>query len=211
MSEVIVQKRDTAFGEAGVGKIGMWLFLIMDGLSFVTILIAAAYLRANGAPWPAPGQILNIALTAFNTLVLMVSSYTMMRAFCSIKEFDQITGVKYLWMTLGLGVIFLGIQVYEYCHLIVGGEKLAQHLAAAGFSGQVFRPTSSIYAACFYGATGFHGLHVLAGLIFMTYVLLAVIRGEFNGYNYVRVEALTLYWHFIDLMWMLIFTGIYLL
>jgi heme/copper-type cytochrome/quinol oxidase subunit 3 len=193
------------------GKIGMWLFLLMDGLSFATILIGAAYLRTNGAPWPQAGAVLNVPLTAFNTFILLASSLTMMLAFQAVKAGDQNRLKRYLWATFILGIGFIGIQVYEYWHFIAGSEHLQARLAAAGFEGDHFRPSSSIYAACFFGATGYHGVHVFSGLIFMLYIIIGAHKGRWTPQNHVRVEALTLYWHFVDLMWMLVFTVVYLL
>ncbi len=178
-----------------VGKLGMWLFLLMDGLSFATILIGAAYLRTNGAPWPNPGEELNVPLTAVNTTILMFSSLTMMLALAAVREDRLDAFKKYLWITFGLGACFLGIQAYEYTHLIMDGICTG----------------ASIYAGCFYGATGYHGVHVLSGLVFMIYVLAGALKGKWHSGNYGRVETLTLYWHFVDLMWILVFTVVYLL
>ncbi|OGX31063.1 MAG: hypothetical protein A2787_01325 [Omnitrophica WOR_2 bacterium RIFCSPHIGHO2_01_FULL_48_9] len=189
----------------------MWVFLIMDGLSFAAILIAASYLRTNGAPWPHPGQVLNVPLTAVNTFFLMFSSYTMMNALEAVKAGEQKRFITYLIWTLALGALFLSIQVYEYFNFIVGTEEIKQKLALSGLGGDYFRPGSNIYAGCFFGATGYHGLHVFSGLIFILYVLMAGLKGRFTPVNYVRVETLTLYWHFVDLMWMLVFTVVYLL
>lgn len=202
---------DKAFKDASFGKLGMWFFLIMDGLSFVAILIAAAYLRTNGAPWPAPGQVLNVPLTAFNTFVLLLSSYTMMNAFESVRAGKQKQFIEFLGWTLVLGIVFLAVQAYEYYNFIIGTPEVREHLASAGLGGDFFRPSSSIYAGCFYGATGFHGLHVLSGVIFILYVLAGAIKGRFNQGDHLRVETLTLFWHFVDLMWMLVFTVVYLL
>lgn len=193
------------------GKLGMWLFLLMDGLSFATILIGAAYLRVNGALWPQAGTVLNVPLTALNTIILICSSLTMMLALQAVRSDDQQTFKKNLWLTLLLGTTFLGIQAYEYFHFIVGGEHLREVLAAAGLGGEHFRPSGSIYASCFFGATGYHGLHVFAGLIFVLYVLARAHQGKWSAANHLRVETLTLYWHFVDLMWMFVFTVVYLL
>lgn len=184
-----------AFKDAPAGKLGMWIFLIMDGLSFATILIGAAYLRTNGAPWPNPGEVLNIPLTAVNTFILMFSSFTMMNALEAVKVNDQRKFIQFLVATLVLGIAFLSIQVTEYVHFIL----------------ENFKPSTSVYAACFYGATGYHGIHVLSGIIFITYILVRALKGGFSADNYGRVETLTLYWHFVDLMWMLVFTVVYLL
>lgn len=200
-----------SFGTASAGKLGMWFFLLMDGLSFATIFIGAGYLRTNGAPWPQAGSVLNIPLTAFNTFVLMFSSYTMMQALIAVQNGQQKKFVQFMWATLALGGLFLGIQAYEYYHFIAGSPELAEKLAAAGIAGNHFWPLSSIYSGCFFGATGYHGLHVLAGLIFMLYILQGAISGKFNAKNHGRVEVLTLYWHFIDLMWMFVFVVVYLM
>ncbi len=202
---------DAAFKDIPSGKLGMWIFLIIDGLSFATILIGASYLHANGAPWPHPGQVLNVPLTAVNTFILLISSYTMMNALEAVKEDDQKRFIKFLTITFLLGASFLAIQAFEYYGFISGTEEVRHRLAAAGMAGDYFRPNSGVYAGCFFGATGFHGLHVLSGLIFILYALIAGLKGRFNSQNYVRVEALTLFWHFVDLMWMLVFTVVYLL
>ncbi len=211
MSQAVQLQEDKAFNNISSGKLGMWVFLIIDGLSFATILIGAAYLRTNGAPWANPGQVLNVPLTAFNTIVLLASSYTMMLALENVKNGQQKKFIGALGWTLALGALFLAVQAYEYYNFIVGTEEVKAHLAAAGFAADHFRPGSSIYAGCFYGATGFHGLHVLSGLIFILYVLFGALKGRFNQSNHLRVETLTLFWHFIDLMWMLVFTVVYLL
>lgn len=190
-SSAAVQRVD----QVPAGKLGMWLFLLMDGLSFATVLIGAAYLRTNGAPWPEAGTVLNVPLTAVNTMILLFSSLTMMLALQAIRDDGQKIFKNYLLATLALGVSFLVIQIYEYSHFI----------------GEGFLPSSSIYAACFYGATGFHGLHVLAGLIFMLYIVIGALKWRWNSENHGRVETLTLYWHFVDLMWMFVFTVVYLL
>lgn len=190
-----VYPNDKAFNDMSFGKLGMWVFLIIDGLSFVTILIGASYVRTNGAPWPDPGEVLNVPLTAINTFILLASSFTMMQALENVRKGEQQKFITSLVVTLLLGASFLGIQAYEYAHLIMEG----------------FRPGASIYAGCFFGATGFHGLHVLVGLIFILYVLVGGLKGKFNQANHLRVETLTLFWHFVDLMWMLVFTVVYLL
>lgn len=205
------QVEDKAFKHIEVGKLGMWIFLIIDGLSFVAILIAAAYLRTNGTPWAKPGEVLNVPLTAFNTFILIASSATMMMALEALKNKGKDEALKYLWLTCMCGLIFLGVQAFEYIHFLLGSPELAEKLTSAGLGGTFFRPSSHTYAAAFYGATGFHGLHVLSGVIFIGYMIAAVSRGTVNSQNHVRMEALTLFWHFVDLMWMLVFTVVYLL
>lgn len=210
MSEAVALR--DPFGRATTGKLGMWLFIIMDGLSFGGLLIGGAALRSGAPFWPAPGVILDVPLTAFNTFLLICSSLTMVMALNAIQR-DDVRGLKrFLGLTMLSGLLFLAIQVWEYSHFIMGSEELAVSLAAAGFPGATsFIPSTGIYAAVFYATTTFHGLHVLTGVIYIGVILLGVDRAGYSAQNFDRVEILGLFWHFIDLIWILVFTVIYLL
>lgn len=209
MSEAVAVR--DPFGTATTGKLGMWLFIIMDGLSFATLLIGGAALRAKAEVWPASGAILNVPLTGFNTFLLICSSLTMVMALNAIQRDDMAGMKRFLMFTIALGVIFLGIQIWEYAHFILGSEQLAADLASIGVSGSQFIPSTSIYAAIFYGTTGFHGLHVLSGVIYITVILAGADKAGYSAQNYDRVEILGLFWHFVDLVWILVFTIIYLI
>tara|TARA_B100000959_G_scaffold145476_1_gene152784 strand:- start:565 stop:1158 length:594 start_codon:yes stop_codon:yes gene_type:complete len=183
------------FGKATNGKLGMWLLIIVDGLSFAGLLIAGAALRASSDSWPIAGELLNIPLTAFNTFLLICTSFTMVMALSSIQRGDE-RGLKtYLLYTLLGGVLFLGIQAWEYYHLIHGG----------------FTISSSMYASTFYVTTCFHGLHVFSGVIYISCILWQAMQGKYSADNWDHVEILGLFWHFVDLVWILVFTIIYLI
>ncbi len=201
----------TFFGNATTGKLGMWLFIVMDGLTFGTIIIGGLGLRISAASWPVAGSILNVPLTAFNTFLLICSSFTMVMALNSIVKDDQKGLIKYLAFTIAGGVIFLGIQAWEYSHFIMGGEHLGNLLAAAGLPGSQFLPTTGIYGSVFYATTMFHGLHVLSGVIYLSVILSMALKQKFTSNNYDRLEIAGLFWHFIDLVWILVFTVIYLI
>ncbi len=210
MSEALVIKEP--FGKATTGKLAMWLFIIMDGLSFGGLLIGGAALRAGAPSWPEPGAILNIPLTAFNTFLLICTSFTMVMALNSLQKGNQAGLKKFLAYTMAGGILFLGIQVYEYYHFIIGGPELTKNLAKAGFSGMTnFIPGSGIYAAVFYSTTCFHGLHVLSGVIYIGCILWAAGKGRYSSENTDHVEILGLFWHFVDLIWIFVFTVIYLI
>ncbi|MBC8311413.1 MAG: heme-copper oxidase subunit III [Candidatus Marinimicrobia bacterium] len=183
------------FGKATNGKLGMWLFIIVDGLSFAGLLIAGAALRAGGAEWAQPGEILNIPLTAFNTFLLICTSFTMVMALNAIQKGDQAGLKKFLTLTMAGGLLFLGIQVYEYYHFISNGFVLS----------------TSIYASVFYVTTCFHGLHVTSGVIYIACILRKAGLGAYSADNWDHVEILGLFWHFVDLVWILVFTIIYLI
>ena len=184
------------FGQATTGKLGMWLFIIVDGLSFTGLLIAGIALRAASPEiWPVAGELLNIPLTAFNTFLLICTSFTMVMALNCIQKGDQTGLKKFLGLTMAGGVVFLGIQVYEYSHFIMVD----------------FLPSTSIYAAVFYVTTCFHGLHVLSGVIYIGCILRMAGLNAYSADNWDHVEILGLFWHFVDLVWILVFTIIYLI
>jgi len=184
------------FGKATTGKLGMWLFIIVDGLSFAGLLIAGVSLRAASPKiWPVAGDVLNIPLTAFNTFLLICTSFTMVMALNCIQKGDQAGLKKFLGLTMAGGMVFLGIQVYEYSHFIMVD----------------FLPSTSIYAAVFYVTTCFHGLHVLSGVIYIACILRMAGLNAYSADNWDHVEILGLFWHFVDLVWILVFTVIYLI
>ncbi len=184
------------FGQATTGKLGMWLFIIVDGLSFTGLLIAGIALRAASPEiWPVAGELLNIPLTAFNTFLLICTSFTMVMALNCVQKGDQTGLKKFLGLTMAGGVVFLGIQVYEYSHFIMVD----------------FLPSTSIYAAIFYVTTCFHGLHVLSGVIYIGCILRMAGLNAYSADNWDHVEILGLFWHFVDLVWILVFTVIYLI
>ena len=184
------------FGQATTGKLGMWLFIIVDGLSFTGILLAGIALRAASPEiWPVAGDVLDIPLTAFNTFLLICTSFTMVMALNCVQKGDQTGLKKFLGLTMAGGVVFLGIQVYEYSHFIMVD----------------FLPSTSIYAAVFYVTTCFHGLHVLSGVIYIACILRMAGLNAYSADNWDHVEILGLFWHFVDLVWILVFTIIYLI
>lgn len=200
-----------AFGNATTGKIAMWLFLVMDALTFGAILIGGVALRNAADSWPLAGSILNIPLTAFNTFLLICTSFTMVMSLQGLREGSQKRFLMFLRLTILGGLTFLGIQIFEYYHFVAGSEELGVALASNSMSGNQFIPSTSIYAAVFYTTTTFHGLHVLSGVIYLTTIMLQGMKGIYTSMNYDRVEIAALFWHFVDLIWILVFTIIYLL
>jgi len=200
------------FGNASTGKLGMWLFLVMDALTFATILSGGLYLRLRTDLWPNAGEILNIPLTSFNTFLLIISSFTMVLALNSARSKDIDNLKLFLSLTILGGVTFLGIQVYEYGHFIVGGPALENALLQAGFSGHSSLTwNTGVYGSTFYATTSFHGLHVLTGVIYLSVILFNVSKGVGLEAYYDRIEIAGLFWHFVDLVWILVFTIIYLI
>ena len=149
------ERNDAQFGKASIGKIAMWIFLITDAMSFSGFLIAYAVLRST-MDWPHPADYLGINLSGFATFVLVCSSVSMVMAVDSCKLKNRSGMLNWLLATIIGGVIFLGIQVYEYNHLIHQGMTLSK-----------FAHGNNLFASTFYLVTGFHGLHVFTGVCYL--------------------------------------------
>ncbi len=177
-------------------------------------------LRAAGAstelmklqtyPWPAPYDDsvnpLAITLTAANTFVLICSSVTMVLALAAIQRGQRARCSLFLFATILIGSTFLGIQVYEYRQLMF------EHHYPIGISADGhFRPGSSLFASCFFTMTGFHGAHVTGGVILLSCVFIGSLFGRYSPSRYSTVELAGLYWHFVDLVWIILFTIVYLI
>ena len=160
--------------------------------------------------WPAPyDEYINplaINLTALNTFVLICSSVTMVLALSAIQRGNRAKCNFFLAATVIIGSIFLSIQVYEYRQLMF------MHHYPIGISADGhFVPSCSLFASCFFTMTGFHGAHVTGGVILLAIVLIASLRGAFSATNYSTIELAGLYWHFVDLVWIILFTIVYLI
>ena len=192
-----VEPQESPLTPESWGKLGMWLFLAGDAMSFGCLIVGYGILRHASKNWPVPSQVLGINLTAFMTFLLIVSSVWMVTALSAIQKGDKARFQKFLGLTILGGALFLGCQAYEWTHLIT------ERLPELGLSF-----TTSLFATTFFVLTGFHGMHVTGGVIYNTCVLAAVSRGHYVAKH---VEIAGLYWHFVDLVWILIFTFVYLL
>lgn len=207
------------------GKLGMWTFLVMDAMTFAGFLAGYARLRwGMGAgnidlntkavsevvaqPWPYPydtfGQ-LGIQITALNTFILVCSSVTMVHALAAAKKGELKSAQNWLIATIIGGMIFLGIQGFEWTHLILDlwpyvFDKTAQAV-----------PYNKNFAATFFCLTGFHGCHVAVGVLYNLIIYLGIKNGKITQKESSLVEIAGLYWHFVDLVWILVFTFVYLI
>lgn len=206
--------------EAGAGvyneKLGMWIFLGSE-VMFFTALIGSYIILRFGQPqfWAQPGEILNVPVTAFNTFWLICSSVTMVKAFAAAQDGNQQALKGWLVATVLIGAIFVGIQVFEYVQLahhgfLPAGYREGSQLAERAAAGEL--PASvSLYGATFFTMTGFHGFHVTMGVICMTFVTWKAFQGAYTATDHRGVEVIGLYWHFVDLVWIILFTIVYLI
>jgi len=195
-----VEPAETPLTPDSWGKLGMWIFLVGDAVGFGVLLASYGAMRATSADWPSPYEVLGINLTAFMTFLLICSSVTMVKALEWLGRGDRIRCRTFLAYTAIGGAIFVGLQAYEWSKLIHEGLHI---------NGNPWG--SSLFGTSFFLITGFHGLHVTGGVIY----LLAMIRYVTNRpdpmASYNAVEIAGLYWHFVDLVWIMVFTFMYLL
>ena len=204
--------------ERGMGiynmKLGMWVFLLSEMMFFTSLIGSYVILRfAHPDHFAGPGVVLNVPLTALNTFFLICSSVTMVKAFAAIQKGDQ-KGLK-LWLlaTIVIGAMFVGIQAIEYT--VLAGEHfvpVAESYAPLGrgvHEGPVVG--GPLYGATFYTMTGFHGAHVTIGVLCLIFVLFRAMRGAYTKHDHGGVEIIGLYWHFVDLVWIILFTIVYLI
>lgn len=196
-----VEYNDEHFGKASPGKIGMWLFLVTDAMSFSGFLIAYAVLRST-KQWPNPVKALGgVGLSGFMTFLLICSSVSMVLTIDACKHKNRKAMLNWLLVTIVGGASFLGIQAYEYSHLI-------GHM---GMSFNSYAHGTSLFASTFFSITGFHGLHVFSGVVYLICMYVMAYRGDFDNGDYNMLEIAGLFWHFVDLVWILVFTFVYLL
>ncbi len=193
------------------GKAMMWIFLLSDTFIFTTFLTGYMNVRMSTAvEWPNPsevfalsifGQPIPLILIAIMTFVLITSSGTMALAVNYGYRRDRYRAAALMFVTAAFGAIFVGMQAFEWTKLIEEGVRpWANPMGASQFG------------ASFFKITGFHGLHVSAGVVYLAVGALKVLRGDYErrGGNYEIVEITGLYWHFVDLVWVFIFAFFYL-
>lgn len=171
-------------------KMGMWLFLASEIMFFTGMIGSYIVIRlANADAWPSPGSILSTPVLAVNTFILICSSFSMVLALEAAKAGDQAKLLKNLLLTILGGGAFLTIKLVDYAHLVHEG----------------FRIDSSMFGSFYYMLTGFHGLHVFGGVVTLGVMAWRSSRGDFTPENYDAIEATGLYWHFVDLVWIVLF------
>lgn len=174
------------------GKLGMWVFLVSEIMFFTGLIGSYIVLRLGSAGWPVPGETLNTGLLAVNTWVLITSSLTMASALNAAQQGRKAALRRFLLLTALLGLAFLGIKGYDYLHLWHRGFTLS----------------SSLFGSCYFLLTGFHALHVLSGVIVLAALLAAAGRPILSQTTVGRVECSGLYWHFIDIVWVILFASL---
>ncbi len=182
----------------GSKKLGMWLFIIADALTFSVLILAYAYIRLASPDWPKPFAFSPAIVGAtLMTFFLLSSSLTMVMAVAAAHRQEHKRAVRYLLLTMLGGIAFIVLHAREWLHLIHDGVRpFSNPYGAAMFGGT------------FFGLTGMHMLHVTIGVVYLGIVAYGFGTRKFKSED---VEVSGLYWHFVDLVWMFIFPLVYLL
>jgi cytochrome c oxidase subunit 3 len=181
----------------GDKKLGMWLFIVSDALTFAALLMAYSYVRVVN-DWPHPFDFFPaIIFSSVMTLVLLSSSLTMVFGVDAAAHNDRKAAVKWVWLTALGGLVFIVLHLYEWNHLIHDGVR--------PFENPYGTP---LFGASFFLITGLHMTHVAIGVIYLSVIALRFGGGKYTSED---VEVAGLYWHFVDLVWMFVFPLIYLM
>lgn len=177
-------------------KLGTWLFIASESMFFAALITTYMVFRYRSVVGPHPDQVVNIALTTVSTFILLMSSLTMALGVSAAHRGETQHVWKFLSLTILGGLGFLGIQFYEWYHL------------ATDF-GLTWR--TNIFGSIFYILTGFHKAHVIFGMLWLGVIAVSSFRGTLRKEHAVNVDVAGLYWHFVDVVWIVIFTLVFLL
>jgi cytochrome c oxidase subunit 3 len=179
-------------------KLGMWLFILSDAVTFGAILYAYAFVRTATADWTRPFEVSSIVNGVVMTIVLLVSSVTMLAALDAAKQNQRSRSVTWLGVTMLLGILFAALHIREWIRMIDEGWRLFQN------------PTGGpvLFGSTFFCITGLHLMHIIAGVVAIAVVAIKYSRASLNAGH---VESVGLYWHFVDLVWMFVFPLVYLM
>jgi cytochrome c oxidase subunit III len=178
-------------------KLVMWLFIISDAVTFAALLFAYGYLRNATPDWPAPFQPSSILNAMLMTFVLVTSSLTMLLGARSAEEGNQEKSLRWTFLTVAGGLLFALLHFREWMGLIHEGVGLSHNPWGSG-----------LFGAAFFSITGLHLTHVVAGVIALMVVAAGYKRGRYNASH---IEVWSLYWHFVDLVWLFVVPLVYLL
>lgn len=185
---------DTYEMEQDHRKLGIWIFLASEVIFFGAVITTFLVFRDRSTSGPNPHEVLTLLVPTIMTLVLLTSSITMVMALQAIQAGNRARMWQWLVVTAVLGIVFLGLKLSEYSHLISDG----------------ITPSTNIFGSVYFLTTGLHAAHVIVGIIWIFAVVGKALRGGFSATNYLPVEMAGLYWHFVDLIWVAIFMVVYL-
>jgi cytochrome c oxidase subunit III len=180
-------------------KLAMWLFIASDAVTFGAVLFAYSYLRIGSPNWTTPFPLWpSIANGVVMTFVLLTSSLTMLGGVLAAKAGRKSASIRWMGFTMLLGAVFAGLHLHEWSNMLSDGWRLFQNPMGGSVE----------FGAAFFSITGLHLLHVVSGIVAIGVVALGYKSGRLDANH---VETTSLYWHFVDLVWMFVFPLVYLM
>jgi cytochrome c oxidase subunit 3 len=176
-------------------KVGFWTFMGSETLFFGTLISTYMVYKGQSVNGPFSQELLNIPITSVSTFVLLMSSLAVVLALGFLQEGKRGLALFWTMAIIVLGATFLGFQAYEFTHFYHEGLTLQTNL----------------FGSSFFVLTGFHGAHVTVGVIWLLILWIDMLRGRLLPHHSLRLEIAGLYWHFVDIVWIVIFTLIYLI
>lgn len=176
-------------------KLGFWTFIGSESLFFASLISTYMVYKGASVAGPYPHEVLDIPLTSVSTFVLLMSSLAMVLALSAVQRGSRGGALVWILATAVGGMIFLGFQAYEFTHFVHEGLTIQ----------------ANVFGSSFFVLTGFHGAHVAVGVIWLLTLWLLALRGRIGPADALKVEIAGLYWHFVDVVWIAIFTLIYLI
>jgi heme/copper-type cytochrome/quinol oxidase subunit 3 len=176
-------------------KLLMWVFLGSDCLFFGSLIATYMVYRGQSIVGPYPKDIVDVPITTISTFVLLMSSFAMVMAVAAARNGNQKRLIQWLVLTILLGGTFIGFQVYEFNAFRIEG----------------LRYETNLFSSSFYTLTGFHGAHVTLGLVWLGAIAIIAARNPAGRPSALDVDIAGLYWHFVDIVWIVIFTLLYLI
>jgi heme/copper-type cytochrome/quinol oxidase subunit 3 len=177
-------------------KLAMWLFLASECLLFGALISTYVLFRGSSVSGPTPADVFDIPYTSISAFVLLASSLTMVLALAAKQRGDESQARLWLLTTALLGMVFVGGQIYEFTAFVHEGLTLS----------------ANVFGSTFFVLTGFHGVHVTVGILMLVSLVGMSLAGKLPGERgEMSVEMVGLYWHFVDIVWIVIFTVVYLI
>jgi heme/copper-type cytochrome/quinol oxidase subunit 3 len=176
-------------------KLGIWIFIGSETLFFGSLISTYMVYKGASVSAPYPHEVLDIPVTSVSTFVLLTSSLAMVLALNAVQRGSRAGALTWILATAIGGLIFLGFQAYEFATFVEEGLTLK----------------ANVFGSSFFVLTGFHGAHVSIGVIWLLTLWILTLRGKIGQADALKVEIAGLYWHFVDIVWIVIFTLVYLI
>lgn len=174
---------------------GFWVYLMTDLIMFATLFAAYAVLRGNTFGGPSGRELFSLPFVLAETLILLTSSFTCGLAMLAVHRESKIQAIAWFGVTLALGLSFLGLELTEFSQLIAEGNSW----------------TRSAFLSSFFALVGTHGLHIATGLLWIIVSMKQIWLRGFSPFITSKLTRLSLFWHFLDIVWIFIFTIVYLM